>query len=92
MNPVLRRDNRKEPRRAAEGAVRVWFNNSKPVEILGQLVDVSTSGFRMAHSYTALEAGAIVNFRHVEAGGRARVVWNRIDGTRVETGFLVEGA
>lgn len=92
MNPALRRDNRREPRYAADGAVRVWFNGPKPLEIQGRLVDVSASGFRMAHNYTTLEAGQTVNFRHLDASGRARVVWNRIDGTRVETGFLLEGA
>jgi hypothetical protein len=90
MNPVLRPDQRKEPRRAADGVVRVWFNSPRPLEIRGTLVDLSSSGFRMAHTYVALEAGQTVEFSHLEATGRARVVWNRIAGARVETGFLVE--
>lgn len=95
MNPALRQDRlkedkRKEPRRAADGAVRVWFNGPRPLEIQGRLVDLSASGFRMAHAYAALEAGQRVEFSHIEASGRARVVWNRISGARVETGFLVE--
>jgi hypothetical protein len=90
MNPMLRRENRREPRRAADGEVRVWFGLPRPLEIQGRLVDVSSSGFRMAHGYAALEAGQTVEFSHLEATGRARVVWTRIAGARVESGFLVE--
>ncbi len=91
MNPALHRDSRKEARRAADGEVRVRFENPHRREIQGRLVDVSVSGFRMAHEYAALEAGQIVEFSHIEAAGRARVVWNRIADARVETGFLVVG-
>ena len=89
MNPALRRDTRKEPRRQADGEVRVTFENPQRREIGGRLVDVSTSGFRMAHDFAALETGQVVEFSHTEADGRARVVWNRIADGRVETGFLV---
>jgi hypothetical protein len=89
MNPALRREGRKEPRRPVEGEVRVRFENPQRREIQGRLVDLSASGFRMAHEYAALEAGQIVEFSHIEARGRARVVWNRIADARVETGFVV---
>jgi hypothetical protein len=91
MNQALRstREQRREPRRAADGAVRVWFDDPQPFEIQGRLMDVSKSGFRMSHDCAALPAGRIVEFLHVEAGGRARVVWNRIVDGRVETGFFV---
>jgi hypothetical protein len=89
MNPSLSRENRREPRRIVDGEVRVRFENPQPQEIQGRLMDVSVSGFRMAHEFAALEAGQVVEFSHVEAAGRARVVWNRIFDARVETGFLV---
>ena len=88
VNPMLR-ENRKEPRRLADGAVRVWFTEPKPREIQGRLMDISTSGFRMSHQCADLEAGQVVEFSHVEAAGHARVIWNRILAARVETGFLV---
>jgi hypothetical protein len=31
----------------------------------------------------------VVDFRHAVADGKARVMWNRIAGDRVETGFFV---
>jgi hypothetical protein len=90
MNTALRRENRKEPRRSADGEVRVWFATPRPLEIQGRLMDVSASGFRMAHEYPALQAGQIVEFAYPAAKGRARVMWTRIADARVETGFLVE--
>ncbi len=89
MNPALRRESRKEPRRPVSGEVHVRFENPRRQEILGRLVDLSVSGFRMAHEYAALETGQMVEFSHIEAAGRARVVWNRIADARVETGFVV---
>ncbi len=82
-------DQRKEPRRAADGAVRVWFANPEPFEIQGQLLDVSASGFRMAHDCSTLQAGQMVEFAREEAAGRARVMWNRIVNAHVESGFLL---
>jgi hypothetical protein len=89
MNAALSRENRKEPRRPVSGEVRVSFENPRHQEIQGRLMDVSVSGFRMAHEFAALEAGQMVEFAHIEAAGRARVVWNRIADARVETGFVV---
>ena len=90
MNPGSVRENRREPRRAANGEVRIWLAIPQMLEVKGQLVDLSVSGFRMAHDCAVLEAGQIVEFSHSETAGRARVIWNRIAGARVETGFLVE--
>jgi hypothetical protein len=84
-------DKRKEPRRRAEGAVRVWFSNPEPFEFRGQLLDVSVSGFRMAHDCSTLQAGQMVEFAREGDAGRARVIWNRIVNAHVETGFLLVG-
>jgi hypothetical protein len=83
---------RREQRRQADGAVRVRYSNPRPVEIQGRLVDISLSGFRMAHDCVALASGQMVEFTHTEASGKARVMWNRVIDQRVETGFLVVGA
>jgi hypothetical protein len=82
-------DQRKEQRRPAEGVIRVWFANPEPFEIQGQLLDVSASGFRMAHECSTLQAGQMVEFAREKAAGRARVIWNRIANAHVETGFLL---
>jgi hypothetical protein len=82
-------EKRRESRRPADGVAQVEFANPRAVQIEGRLIDVSPSGFRMAHSYASLAPGQVVAFSHSEASGSARVMWNRILDERVETGFLV---
>ena len=82
-------EKRREARRSASGTVRVKFTNPEPLEIDGKLMDVSISGFRMAHDCASLHSGQVVEFAHLEATGRAKVMWNRILAGGVETGFLV---
>ena len=82
-------EKRRETRRATTGNVRVRFTNPEPLEIAGKLMDVSMSGFRMAHDCASLHSGQVVEFAHIEATGRAKVMWNRILAGGVETGFLV---
>ena len=82
-------EQRREPRQPAEGPVLVRFADPQPLEILGQLVDVSPSGFRMAHANQSLQSGQMVEFSHSFAAGAARVMWNRILDQCVETGFRI---
>jgi hypothetical protein len=82
-------EKRRESRRQISGSVRVHFSNPMLIEIKGRLIDISSSGFRMVHGYASLATGQVVDFKHTEATGRARVMWNRILEESVETGFLV---
>ena len=82
-------EKRREIRQPAEGPVLVRFADPQPLEILGQLMDISPSGFRMSHANQSLHSGQIVEFSHHLAVGAARVMWNRIVDQRVETGFLI---
>jgi hypothetical protein len=92
MSTLSLRELRGEARRKMDGPVRVRFANPRVVEVEGRLVDISASGFRMAHNFVALAAGQVVEFSHVQAAGQARVVWNRVLAKRVETGFVVVNA
>ena len=65
-------EQRRETRREGRGNVLVHPETPGSRDIQGRLVDVSTSGFRMAHHCSALTAGQYVTFAHVEARGRAR--------------------
>ncbi len=65
------------------------FDDPSPREVTGRLVDYSKSGFRAVHNCTNLHAGQVVEFQHVVAFGKARVMWNRISNENVESGFLV---
>ena len=86
---TIEQDKRREARRLASGQVRVNFQDPEPFEVAGKLRDVSPSGFRMKHDCASLRSGQIVEFAHVEANGKAQVVWNRILNGGIETGFLV---
>jgi hypothetical protein len=80
---------RKEVRYNAEGDVKLRFDDPVQHEVSGSLLDYSKNGFRAAHKYSQLHTGQVVDFRHLIAQGKARVMWNRILEDRVETGFLV---
>lgn len=82
-------DRRSERRYRGQGPLKLSFEDPAPQEIVGRLVDYSKSGFRAVHAYAALHTGQVVAFEHAIAGGKARVMWNRIADDRVETGFLV---
>jgi hypothetical protein len=88
MNPSVA-EQRRETRRRGHGSVLVRSESPGSRDIQGRLVDVSASGFRMAHDCAALTAGLYVEFAHVEAKGRARVVWTRILDDSVESGFVL---
>ena len=86
-------EQRREPRRAAEGEVRFQFGagmaKSDGGEVLGKVLDRSAGGFRAQHDCSWLTCGQIVEFRLMSSRGLARVVWTRILGDRVESGFLI---
>lgn len=90
MTPALRlMEKRREPRHAAHGLVILRLTGPPPVAICGELVDVSKHGFRASYRGAPFEAGQVIEFEHQGRSGGARVVWNRVDGQRVQTGFLV---
>lgn len=82
-------EKRREPRHKASGNVWISYLDPAPRRVDGKLVDVSANGFRMSHRCATLAAGAVVEFDHHAAKGYARVMWNRMAGEQVETGFLV---
>jgi hypothetical protein len=87
--PVSIAEKRREARHPGTGNVLVRPEAPGSRDIQGKLVDVSDRGFRMAHQCAALTAGQYVSFAHVEARGRARVVWTRIVNHAIESGFVV---
>jgi hypothetical protein len=82
-------DRRAEPRRPADGAVMLRPEGLMSAPVPGRLVDVAGAGFRARHSAKALVSGQIVEFEFEGAEGHARVVWTRILGESVESGFLI---
>ena len=89
---TLQHDKRRETRRPVTGRVVVKFSDPQPFEVDGALMDVSAGGFRMKHICNSLRSGQVVDFSHVEAKGKAQVMWNRILDGGIETGFRVVNA
>jgi hypothetical protein len=85
---------RREPRLAADGEIRFSFRDAgfkaPSRQVRGRLMDRSKNGFRAQHECAELTAGQVVQYRIPGiTKGKARVVWTRILGTGVETGFLI---
>ncbi len=85
--PITER--RRKPRRAASGVIRLTIVGDDPLQFQGELVNISESGFRVRHHQTKLHAGQEVDFEHDRGQGSARVMWTRILGERVESGFVL---
>jgi hypothetical protein len=59
-------------------------------EVRGRVVDQSANGLRVEHTFAGLSCGQMVQCRFDDSSPRtARVVWTRIHGERVESGFFV---
>lgn len=82
-------DRRAEPRRQAHGAVALRLKSGAKVAVHGELMDIAESGFRACHAMLTLRPGQEVEFEVAGYPGRARVVWTRILGDQVESGFLI---
>jgi hypothetical protein len=85
-------DRRAELRTPADGTVELSFADPLPVSVSGRLLDTSKGGFRAAHACQEIHPGMDVRFAHHAAAGRALVVWNRIAGDAIESGFVISKA
>jgi hypothetical protein len=90
-NPSEPEEKRAEPRRQARGTVMLHPRTDAGAAIAGRLIDISRSGFRARHREQALLPGQEVEFEIAGLPGSARVIWTRIAGGRVESGFLILG-
>ena len=87
-------EQRREPRQSEGGDVRFVVPggdaDTGQTEVRGQLLDRSAGGFRAEHGFPGLTCGQVVEFSLKGSPKRqARVVWTRIMGPRVETGFFI---
>jgi hypothetical protein len=88
-------EKRREPRWPASGPIFLQPVDPSVPECtapfaLGSLIDTSEHGFRARHMMPNLSPGQQSRFRHSGGTGLARVVWNRILGGDVESGFFLE--
>ncbi len=88
--PDHKEERRRNPRREVQGVIFLKFLKSdlRSAPIRAFLMDMSASGFRASHTSKELCSGQEVAFCHDAVKGMARVVWTRIVGQSVESGFL----
>src|SRR5713226_774272 len=82
-------EGRRSSRRPCSGEVLLLRDAHPFAEIRGTLCDISEEGFRVAHHCAELSAGQQVRFTHPFAQGVATLMWSRVVGENVESGFLV---
>lgn len=76
---------RRETRVSCHGEV-LLYPSGVPGYIVGQLLDVSKFGFRVAHNYESIPPGRELGFRHRSSQGIARVAWTLRIGSHIECG------
>src|ERR1019366_4931974 len=69
-------DQRMKPQFACRGQARLDLQGGA-VELKGDLIDVSTHGFRVSFAHPAPATGTEMEFSHQFFRGRARVMWTR---------------
>jgi len=82
-------ERRTEIRQPVTGVVKICQRGGALGSFLGQLVDVSATGFRIRHRRLNLASGQIVDFQWDETQGQARTIWTRILGAEAESGFHI---
>ena len=82
-------ERRSEPRRQAEGEVRLRQSLAPAVVFTGRLLDIADTGFRARHDRFTLGSGDLVDFEFAGRSGVARAMWTRIIADQVETGFRI---
>ena len=85
-------ERRREQRLPASGPVELWIERPEGGNVVGELVDISPSGFRIRHSDLSIRTGMRVRYSHSAGSGAALVAWTRVVGQQVESGFYIPGA
>jgi hypothetical protein len=83
------RDNRREGRTVCQGEIYLSRADDSGGELLAEVLDVSSSGFRASYREPLLPIGTEVLFRHKFFQGRARVMWSSPVLNATHSGFLV---
>lgn len=85
-------ERRQEDRSPQTGVIEISFADPAKVTVQGELLEISSRGFRAAHAAKRLAPGVEVEYKSGKASGRARVMWTHVLEDRCVSGFLVLGA
>jgi hypothetical protein len=85
-------ERRQAKRHPATGRIEVLFADPVPTVIEGEVLDVSSSGFRLSHTSNQLVAGLDVQLRYEGHQYMARIIWTHIqNGQRFSGCMLLRG-
>ncbi len=87
--PFSDNDRRREPRHFICFARPILITWRQELSLLGTLIEVSRSGFRMVHQYRRFEVGQEVKVAFPWGNIRAKVAWSKAGKIHVQTGFTI---
>jgi hypothetical protein len=82
-------ERRRAQRRAATGTIEVLFADPVPTVIEGEVLDVSSTGFRLSHTSNQLVAGLDVQLRYEGHQYLARIIWTHIQNGHRQSGCML---
>ena len=80
-------ERRKSSRRLSAEPIRIRAEGI--FDFTGRLSDISEGGFSVHHDCREITSGQQVEFEHAGGRGTAVVIWDRIAGGRVQSGFRI---
>lgn len=89
MDPTRNPERRQEKRSPHSGTIEITFEDPAPITITGELIEISTHGFRVSHTAEALTPGMEVHFKRAKSTGWARVIWTHVLDGQCVSGFLI---
>ena len=89
LKPSPADDRRREPRHFICFGRPIHIRWMTELSLIGTLVEVSRSGFRMVHQYRRFEVGQEVKVTFPWGEVKARVAWSRAGKKNVQTGFAL---
>src|SRR5215475_2963880 len=87
-----RADTGKELRHPASGQITLTLEHQPGDEIIGELKDLSPSGFRVCLNCAALISGQLARIRYAHKEKKVRIVWVRKLQRGIESGLLLQEA
>jgi len=85
-------DTGKERRQPASGPITLTLEHQPGTAIVGELRDLSPSGFRVCLNCAALVSGQLAEIHYADKEKKVRIVWVRKLRRRIESGLLLQEA
>src|SRR5262245_10238630 len=88
MAPLICPDRRRSGQRHSAAGIVNLSSTEPAAQVTGQLVDISSCGFRVRHTYPGFRPGQTLCLEHASRHTEVRNMWMRHCGNCVESGLL----